>query len=206
LQTSRTVRDRQIHGGRGPAYKTFEKDTVGHTGYIDWHRLARTKPWTDTGEGHSFVFAFWLADYGHTNHDHGLGLLKGEGSHPDWFLYAETADRMLFSVGVDDLIVSPNITEVYDTHMTSRPLIASILLGTAKATYAAPDRTAYWWCSVRDLTRPGKRLVKEISMLYLRPPVIITFLEMNKPMKQVVPGTTGDTATVNGVPGQQPSE
>lgn len=175
---------------------------MGHTGYIDWHRLARTKPWIDTEEGRSFVFAFWLADYGRTDKDHGLGLLKGEGSHPDWFLYADTADRMLFSVGVDDLIVSPNITEVYDTHLTSRPLIASILLGTAQATYAAPDHSAYWWASVRDLTRPGKRLVKEISMLYLRPPVIITFLELNQPISQMVPEATGDTATVTGVSGQ----
>lgn len=174
---------------------------MGHTGYIDWHRLARTRPWTDTGEGNTFIYAFWLADYGRSEQDHGVNLLKGEGEHPDWFLYSDAADRLLFSVGVDELIVSPNITDVYDSHLTSRPLIASILLGTAKATYASADRTAYWWASVRDLTRPGKRLVKEISMLYLRPPVIITFLE-TKPMRQMVPEATGDTATVNGVSGQ----
>lgn len=177
---------------------------MAYTGYIDWHRLGRTRPWTDTRQGNTFVYAYWTADHGYSEHDRGVGLLKPRAQHPDWFLYAEQADKILFSALPDGLVASPNLTQVYDTHLTARPLLGSILLGTVQTTYAYPDQSAYWWASGNDLTRPGRRLLKQLSMLYLRPPIIVTFLEI-KPMKQVVPGAAGDKATSPEAPGHDPS-
>lgn len=202
MQTSRAATaDQPIHGGHGPALD-FSGESVGHTGYIDWQRLARTRTWSAAG-GNTFVYAFWLADYGRNTSDHGVGLLKGEGAHPDWFLYADNADKVLFSVLPDGLELSPNAVEVFDTTLTSAPIVASTLLGSAASTYVS-SANQYWWAAHNDLTRAGKRLVKELSMLYLRAPVLVTFLEI-QPMRQVVPGVSGDTATVTETPGQQPA-
>lgn len=174
---------------------------MGHTGYIDWNRLSRT--FTDTRYGNTFVCAYWLVDYGRNQHDHGVSLLKGEGSHPDWFINAERADLTLrASVGLS-ITASPNVTEVFDTDQfdsswTAKPLLASVLLGNADTTYVKDGH--YWWCAMQDLTRPGRRMVKDLSMLYLRPPVIVSFLGL-QPMKAVDPGAAGDSATVVIAPG-----
>ncbi len=171
---------------------------MSHSGYIDWHRLARYG--TDTGQGGTAVFAYWLVDYTRSEADAGVTVLKHEGAHPDWFLHADHADQLVFSVGADELVASPNVAEVYDTNLTSKPLLASICLGTAAATYRSPDSAGYWWCAMNDLTRPGRRLIKELSMLYLRTPVIVTFMDW-QPMKSTDPGADQDSATVTAAPG-----
>lgn len=170
---------------------------MSHSGYIDWHRISRHG--TDTRQGSTVVFAYWLVDYTTNIADDGVTVLKHEGEHPDWFLHADHADQLVFSVGVDELIPSPNVGEVYDTHLTSRPLLATVCLGTAAATYQAPDGD-YWWCALGDLTRAGRRVVKELSMLYLRSPVIVTFMDW-RPMKTAVPGADQGSATVTAAPG-----
>lgn len=174
------------------------------SGYINWFRLNQT--WYDTGQGSTFVYAFWLADYTQRGRDHGVGILKPENAHPDWFVHAESAESVVFSVTPGDWVISPNLTDVYDTHdthdthLTSRPVLAAVCLGTSDAVYANARRTAYWWCGYDDLIRPGKKLIQRLTDLYLRPPVILTYLNL-PPMRPAVPGVAGDSATVTEAPG-----
>lgn len=159
---------------------------MSESGYIDWHRLCQS--WQDTGEGSTFVYAFWLSDHRLSGPDPGLTILKKQGAHPDWFIHADSADCVLYSVCRRDWVVSPNLTEIYDTHLTSRPALASVCLGTTDAVYADASRTSYWWCGYDDLIRPGKKLIRQLSTLYLRPPVILTYLSLS-PMSPSAPGS-----------------
>lgn len=149
---------------------------MGCSGYVDWHRLDRTLPWIRQRTGpRTYVFAFWLVDYSLNNRDHGVTLIKDEGRHPDWFLHAETADHVLAAYPPIRSVVSPNHRGVFDNGLAARPLLASVLLGTADATYHSNDRM--WWASVDDLTWRGKRLVKQLNRLYERDAELVTFVE-----------------------------
>ncbi len=150
---------------------------TGQSGYVDWHRLHRTKPWQSTSRGSTCVWAFWLADYGRSEHDHGVGVLKAPNRHPDWFINSTLADEMLFSVLHAHVLLSPNAEGVFEPNFAvSRSLLGAALLGTADTTYASRDDGRFWWCSSRDLTRRGRRLLDAMSTLYLRDPVIVTSL------------------------------
>jgi hypothetical protein len=169
---------------------------VGDSGYIDWHRMHHQLQ--DTALGSTFVYAFWLADYGYNTQDHGLRLVKPRGAHPDPFIYAPGADEVLFSVSHDSWSVSPNLAQVYDTHLTSRPALASVCLGTSSSLYARDGE--YWWAARGDLTRSGRRVIKDLSHLYGRTPVLLTYLVF-RPIDPPFPGVTGDSATVAEAPG-----
>lgn len=172
---------------------------MGYSGYIDWQRLRRA-PWHNTREGSTYVYAFWPVDHGRSRTDHGISLLKAEDSHPDWFLHAEHAGHLLTGTVDPDEVVSPNFATVFTEQLNTRPLLGSLLLATSSATYAQPDRNRYWWCAPQDLTGPGRRLLKATSTLYLRQPVLLTFLSL-VPMRQVVPEAPRDPATVAGASG-----
>lgn len=149
---------------------------MGCSGYVDWHRLDHTLPWIRYRQGiRTYVFAFWTVHYAGSAPDHGLQLMKDEGRHPDWFLYAETVDHVLAAYPHPKSVISPNFRTVFDNGLQARPLLASVLLGTADAVYRSLDRT--WWASVEDLTWRGKRLVKQLNRLYERECSLITFVE-----------------------------
>ncbi len=165
-----------------------------HSGYIDWHRISKLG--VEVRQGTTFVYAYWLVDFDRSTRDHGVTLLKDEDEHPDWFIHADPADSLLYSVLDSNLIASPNAEQVYGVDgstVYARPLLGSVCLGSASTTYRHRDGL-YWWCAVDDLTRQGRRLIKELSMLYLRQPVIVTFMSLD-PMGQAGPGRR-DPATV----------
>lgn len=148
---------------------------MGNTGYIDWHRLDRTVPWArHSDDHHSYVYAFWTVDYGRSDRDHGVTVLKQEDRHPDWYLHAESADHVLGAYAPPCTMVSPNFTAVFDNKLSARPLLASMLLGTADAVYHTPN--GMWWADEHDLTRRGKRLLRTVDTLYERPAVLVTFV------------------------------
>lgn len=150
---------------------------MGHSGYIDWHAVSRKKPGAHTSAGQSYVYAFWLVDYGRASADEGVRLLKGEDRHPDWFLHAENADGVLAArARTGTLLDTAGWDKVFGAPM-SRPLLASVLLGTANRVHHEDATSAFWQCTEADLTWRGKRLVKEMTLLYLRAPVLVTFLD-----------------------------
>lgn len=165
----------------GPAFQHLVGRTtpLGSSGYVDWHRLDRTLPWIKVNNHHhTYVYAFWLVDYRQPVDDHGVDLLKPEGKqHPDWFVHADTADRVLAAYTTPDTIVSPNFTQVFATDLSSRPLLASMLFGTADAMYMRGSAGQAWWCDPTDLTWRGKLLLKQMDRLYERPSVLVTFLD-----------------------------
>lgn len=172
--------------------------TVAHTGFIDWPRLTRSTAWTNTGEGTTSVYAFWVADYPVS--DTGLAMLRADGMHPDWFCAGMRVDQVISAELRPTDVVSPNLTDVFDNGLYARPLLGAICLGSASATYAVADRTRYWWAAPEDLNRSGVKIIKEVTELYARRPVILTFLDF-APIKHMVPGAPSDTATVVKAPG-----
>lgn len=173
---------------------------MGSTGYIDWHRITRPPFIADQRSGlQTCVFAFWTVDYGRSDTDHGVTLLKREGGHPDWFIHSDTADQVLAAYAKPDSIVNPAYTEVFDA-LAAKPLLASVLLGTSAICYrevgvhSSPGQL--WWASEKDLTRPGRKLMKALTDLYLRPPTLVTFINP-RPMKEGNPGARVDQATVD---------
>jgi len=153
---------------------------MGYSGYVDWHRLDRTSWWSRNRAGqHTYVYAFWLVDYGRSDTDHGVTLLKAEGAHPDWFLHAETADQVLAAYTRPSMSVSPNFRHVFGNNLAAKPLLGALLLGTADAVY----RTVYegkdsaFRCTFDDLTRAGKKLMRANNKLYERPAHLVTFVD-----------------------------
>lgn len=145
-----------------------------HTGFIDWPRLNKSTVWTDTCKGFTYVYAFWLADY--PNPDTGLAILRGLGMHPDWFCAGMKVDQVL-SVEIHPKdIVSPNMNQIYEHGVYARPILAAICLGSADSTFN--NGSYFWWAAPGDLTRQGDRLLKDISALYEREPVLLTFLDL----------------------------
>lgn len=173
---------------------------MNHSGYVDWHTVMRTSPWVPCSEGQTFVYAFWLVDYGRNRRDHGVALLKPEGAHPDWFLHAERADHLLTAYLPEFCPASPSASEVFDARGLAKPMIGSILLGTASVIYASPSRSAFWSCQPEHLERRGQRIVKDLTTLYMREPLIVTFVDPH-PMKETNPGAGQDQATVTPAPG-----
>jgi hypothetical protein len=153
---------------------------VSNSGIIDWDRLDRSLPWIKYRTGYSTsVFAFWLADYGRSRRDHGVTLLKAQDRHPDWFLHAETADHVLAAYPPPKSSISPNYSQVFGVGLQAKPLLASMLLGTADAYYQMRDRM--WWADHHDLTRRGRRLITNLDHLYERCSVLVTFVEGKSP-------------------------
>lgn len=150
---------------------------MGHSGYIDWHGVSRKKPGAHTSAGQSYVYAFWLVDYGRATADHGVTLLKREDRHPDWFLHAENADGVLVAHARPDTLLDTAGWDKVFGAPTSRPLLASVLLGTANRVHHEDATAGYWQCAEEDLTSRGKRLIKDLTLLYLRAPVLVTFLD-----------------------------
>lgn len=170
---------------------------MAHTGCIDWP--TKSDVFFNTGEGTTHVYAFWLADYPPVESP--LSMLRPPGSHPDWFCAGPNVDQVLAATISANEVASPNIVDIFDDALFSKPLLASICLGSASATYATPDRSGYWWADEKkSLTRSGRSLVKDISKVYLRKPIIVTFLDL-APISQVNPGATRGTATVAEAPG-----
>lgn len=174
---------------------------VAHTGYIDWRRMTQSGLWINTAQGTTFVYAFWLADYPDPPaREAGLSLLRADDAHPDWFCAGPRVDQILHADVHPKDVVSPNLGEVFENGLYSRPLLAALCLGSASATYASADVTRYWWAHPDDLVRKGTQLVKDANTLYGRKPVIVTFLDF-APIGQVVPGALSGTATVAKAPG-----
>lgn len=174
------------------------------SGHVDWASLVvpAASPWVNTGEGSTFVYAFVPVDYGSSGDtDAGISLLKPYGRHPDWFVHAERADMVLSGRVPPSVSVSANHRQVMAEDLTTEPLLAAILIGTSDAVYALPDRTTYWSCSPAGLTRRGRRMIKDLATLYLREPVLLTFLDL-RPMKESAPGTVRGQATVSTAPGR----
>lgn len=151
---------------------------MGHTGYIDWHHLIAGRTYNSVSDGrHTYVYAFWLVDYGRHQDDHGVTLLKDENLHPDWFIHAEKADHVLAAYCAPQTMVSPSFSDVFEAGLAARPLLASALLGTSSVHYMSANGRHAWWCMPQDLTRRGKKLIKDLTQLYLRDPVIVTFVD-----------------------------
>ncbi len=149
---------------------------MGCSGYIDWHRLDCSLPWVRHRLGEqTFVYAFWLVDYGRSQRDRGVTVLKDDGAHPDWYLHAEVADRVLTAYAPPRSTGSPNVLSVFDQSLTAKPLLAAALLGSADAVYKRND--GYWWAAKDDLTRRGRKLLKDLDRLYEREAHLITFID-----------------------------
>lgn len=135
-------------------------------------------PWVKVnGQQHTYVYAFWLVDYGTASKDHGVSLLKTSDRHPDWFVHAETADRVLAAYTTPSTWVSPNVRDVFDNHLSASPLLAAVLLGTADVMYMTNSEGRLWWCDRGDLSWSGKRLLRRLDRLYERRAVLVTFLD-----------------------------
>lgn len=145
------------------------------------------------------VFAFWTIDFGRSDADHGLTLLKREGGHPDWFVHSDAADQVLAAYAKPDSIVNPGYAEVFE-NLAAKPLLGSLMLGTSSLSYREVGMHSppgqLWWCSEKYLTRSGRKLLARISDLYLRPAVLVTFINP-RPMKEGNPGARNDQATVD---------
>jgi hypothetical protein len=149
---------------------------VGDSGIIDWERLDRAATWTkDRQDESTFVYAFWLADYGRNTQDDGVTVLKADGRHPDWYLHCETADHVLVAYTPPTASISPNLTQVFADKQSSKPLLGSLLLGTADVCYKHMDQM--WWACDADLTGRGRRLLRKLDHLYERRHILITFVE-----------------------------
>lgn len=164
---------------------------MGNSGYVDWHRLDRTLPWVKVNQQHhTYVYAFWLADYGTATSDHGVSLFKAEGAHPDWFIHAQTADQVLAAYQPASWF-SPNHRQAYGPDLAAYPLLGCLLLGTADAMYMRGGADHPWWCDTDDLVLRGRLLLKQMSHLYEREAVLVTFLDRptDENSAPEVPGT-----------------
>lgn len=152
---------------------------MGHSGLVNWHRLERTLPWVKVnGQQHTYVYAFWLVDFGRlTRQDSGVEVLKQPGGHPDWFIHAQTADRVLDAFLNPDTWVSPNRGLVFDDASVARPLLASMLVGTSDGMYQTSQEGQLWWCDYGDLTWRGRVVVRHLNDLYERRAILLTFLD-----------------------------
>lgn len=171
---------------------------MGATGYINWDLIAQLPHWETTREGTTFVYAYWLVDYGVSPYDDGVRVFKRDSAHPDWFIHSDKADRILTSQCLPDLMVSDNYRNVFDERggrFHAKPLLASILLGTSDAVYATHDRRDYWTCAYWNLDRRGKKMVRDLTILYQRGVQIVTFLDL-RPMKEATPEVGQGSATV----------
>lgn len=163
-------------GERGLALKQRRAEAVGDSGIIDWQRLDRTITWIKDRQCQAtFVYAFWLFDYGRNARDHGVSLLKAEDKHPDWFVHAETADKILDAHTSPKSSISPNFLSVFPDALSSRPLLGSLLLGSNDSCYKRQDEM--WWACESDLTRGGRSLLKKLDHLYERRHILVTFVE-----------------------------
>lgn len=150
---------------------------MGSSGFVDWHRLDRTLPWVRRNTGQStYVYAFWLVDYGKADKDTGVSLFKPDGAHPDWFIHSDTADHVLAAYTNPHTLISPNFERVFDNKLASRPLLGSLLLGTTNAAFHGRN-DLMWWCSHDDLTWWGRNLLKQFDKLYLRQSILVTFVD-----------------------------
>lgn len=149
------------------------------SGYVDWHRMDRTLTMVRQGpEQSTSVYAFWLVDYGTSERDHGISVLKSHGQHPDWFIHGDKADHVLAAYTPVKTMVSPNFRLVFDNSLAARPLLGSVLLGTSDAVYRVRvERDRLWWASKDDLTRRGRKLLAELNRLYERDAVLVTFID-----------------------------
>lgn len=164
---------------------------MAHTGILNWSALQKSTNWVNTGLGSTYVYAFWLADVPeHPTRDSGLAMLRNTGMHPDWFCAAPRTDTVLFPELRPTDVVSPNLTEVFTDGLHARPVLGALCLGAASATYASAAENIYWWAHDNDMTRPGIKIIKDVSDLYARRPVILTFLDF-APIGQVTPGASG---------------
>lgn len=164
---------------------------MDHTGCINWPRTGELT-WTDTRQGSTYVWAYWLVDH----KKHGLDLLEAQPRGQEWFFAHEDANIMGAPLIVEGEHPSPNFRQVEN----SSGLLAAVCLGTAAGTYRSTMRDGYFWAGHRDLTREGRNLVSVLSGLYGRPPVLVTFLRI-RPMNQAVPEAAHDSATVDAVSG-----
>lgn len=163
------------------------------TGVINWPRN-NEMGWTDTREGGTFVYAYWLADHS----PRGLDLIDGKNWSEDWFVrhpWAEDVIETVYAGGGTGLSASPNVSYLDDARV-----LAAVCLGTNDGAFYHPTRDGYWWASEGDLSRHGAKVVRELSRLYQRQPLIVTYLGV-VPMNVSVPEAAHDPATVVAVSG-----
>lgn len=145
---------------------------------MNWHKLDRMLPWVRRGSGSAtYVYAFWLVDFGRKSGDDGVALLKPRDAHPDWFLHARTADHVLDAYTNPKTLVSPNFAEVFSNQLKASPLLGSLLLGTADTAYQNGGAGQMWWCSHDDLTFRGRQVIKQLDQLYERQSRLVTFVD-----------------------------
>lgn len=170
------------------------------TGYVRW-----PKKIPGSGQGGTFVYAFWTADYTEKRPDEtGLvELLTGscdETVEADPFVTCSGPDNVI-ALPQPGLTFGPTCGEVYppipdalshvtpshpDTRMRERylawtrdcgaPLLAAICLGSSNASYL-PDGQTAWTAGMKDLTRPGRKIVSALDALYGRRAHLVTYLD-----------------------------
>lgn len=135
-------------------------------------------PWVRRRAGsYTYVYAFWLVEFGSSDVDHGVSLLKPQGSHPDWFIHAKTADHVLDAYTNPKTLVSPNFADVFSNQLKARPLLGSLLLGCTDTAYQNGGAGAVWWCAREDLTFRGRQVIKQLDRLYERSSILVTFVD-----------------------------
>lgn len=157
--------------------------------------MRSSKHLLNNGQGNTYVYAFWLSDV-EALHD-GLDLLRPD-EHPDWFCAGAEVDTVLAAGVRPHDVVSPNVVDIYDDRLISKPLLGAMCLGSASAIYAIEDArvgTEHWWCAPSDLTWRGRLLLHELNRLYGRQAVLLTYLEFT-PIRQLVPEAARGQATV----------
>lgn len=163
------------------------------TGYIDWDKIAASR-WTDTREGGTCVYAYWLSEHRKMHWDSGLDMLR-EIDAPDPFVKVQWAAHMIGAFSSPTGYVSPNKSRVYDHEDNTRPILAAMCLGSSGSTFKDPSRDRYWWAAGTDLSFRGRRILRTVSRMYARPPVILTYLDLD-PIRSTVPETDSGPATV----------
>lgn len=175
---------------------------VGRTGCIDWPDALRT----GLGNG-MWVYAFWLADHTlKPRHEVTVGeLLDGINlggiTFRDPFVKCTGPDQTL-ALPEPGTVASSTVKDVYPPERRvpvpapwnaadraarerylswSRDAGASILAGICLGTIGCvliDDFDRPWECTFNDLSRAGKRLVRQLNKLYGRDATFVTYLDV----------------------------
>ena len=161
------------------------------SGWITWPE--RRTDYTATGGAGMWVYAFWLADY--RRHEILGGLPR------DLFIHCHGPEFTL-TMPRPAHVTSPNHNTVYPDGRIRQPVeplapdavergnylrsvldagapvIAAVCLGSTATVYAHPDTGQFWYATLADLSRKGRKLIATLNdMLGPRPAELVTYMD-----------------------------
>ena len=151
--------------------KPTEAGLRGQTGWVNWPVRLPHSRWQDSGEGGMWVHAFWPCDFsaGTDLHD---SFIRCTG--PEAVIALPTQDAPIGDTAATIYDRQPDGKEYLDAGV---PVLAAVCLGTTSISYVDADTGAYWQCTEVDLTGRGQALLRTLSNLYSRSPILVTYLD-----------------------------